>query len=103
MSVVEISELVGLITTGLGLVAAIVGWVRTLILNIRDKKLQKYVEQLMIEAEATNLVGEQKKDYVLTGLLQYAKEIGGNLNTLIDKASKYIEECIDFSKKINAK
>lgn len=103
MSVAEISELVGLIATGLGLVAAIIGWVRTLILNLREKKLEKYVEELMIEAEQSQLTGDLKREYVLTGIIKYAKIIGGNLNTLIDKASKYIEECIAFSKKINSK
>lgn len=103
MTITEISELVGLIAVGLGLIGSIVGWVSTLVKNIREKKLQKYVEMLMVEAEKSNLTGDQKREYVLTGLLHYAKELGGNLNAIIDKASAYIEDCIDFSKKINAK
>ena len=103
MSVAEISELVGLIVAGVGLIGTIVGWVKTLITNAREKKLQKYIEELMIEAEQSELSGEKKKEYVLFKLVAYIQEIGGNAEKLIKQASDYIEKCIDFSKKVNSK
>ena len=100
MSIEEISLLIGLIASGLGLIATIIGWVKTAITQIKEKKLQKLIEEKMIEAEGKNLNGKEKKIYVVAQVIDYCKDYSKEMT---DKISAYIEECIDFSKKVNAK
>lgn len=100
MTILEISELVGLIATGIGLVASILGWVNSVRMKLKEKKLKERVKELMVEIEGSQLSGAEKKQYVLMQLL---KEYKGNLDEITTKAGAYIEECIAFSKKINHK
>ena len=100
MNIEEISLLIGLIASGLGLIASIIGWVRTAVNYIKEKKLQKLVEEKMVEAESKNLNGQEKKLYVVSQVIDLFKDYSKGMT---EKVSAYIEECIDFSKKVNAK
>ena len=101
MTVAEISELVALITSILGLVGMVVAYVRKVYKTIKEKDLKKFIEEQMAIAERTEISGKEKLVMVLSaieeryGLKEFVK---------IEKVAKdYIEECIDFSKKVNSK
>lgn len=101
MNVAQISELVGLITALLGLIGMVVAYVRKVYKTIKEKNLKTFIEEQMIIAENTNLTGKEKWLMVVSaveeryGLKEFVK---------IEKQAKdYIEECIEFSKKINNK
>ena len=98
MSIAEISELVGLIATGLGLVAMVVAYVKKIVSDIKTKKLHAFIEEKMIEAENKDISGTMKLAYVLNEL---CGEYGGDYKKIETKAKEYIEECIYFSKQIN--
>ena len=100
MSIAEISELIGLIATGAGLIVAIIGWVKTIIKNIKEKKLEQLVKQFMAEAEVKYTDGKERKAYVVMKVTEYFKN---NSAEMVDKIGNYVEECIDFSKKVNNK
>lgn len=100
MTMLEISELVGLVATSIGLIASIIGWVNSVRKKLKDKKLKTRIEELMIEIEGSQLSGIEKKQYVLMQLL---KEYKGNLDEITRQASDYIEQLIAFSKKVNHK
>lgn len=99
MTVEEISLLVGLIATGVSLLGSII----KIIKDIKENSLKKLIEKLMVEAEKQNLTGDEKKNYVVNGVKEYAKKYAILGKDLFTKVSNYIEECIDFSKNINAK
>lgn len=96
MSVAEIIELIGIIITGAGLVFAIIKWVK----ELKDKELKRLTEEYMKIAEESGKTGAEKKAWVLTQVL---KAIGTEAKSKADMVSNYIEDCIDFSKKINHK
>jgi hypothetical protein len=102
MSITEIIELVGLIITGLGLLGSIVAYVLRIVKDVKTKKLQKLIEQYMAEAEKSPACtsGATKLMYVLKSLYN---DYGKDYEKIEDSAKAYIEECIDFSKKVNAK
>ena len=100
MTILEISELVGLIATGLGLVATIVAYVKKIISDIKTKKLYAFLDQKIIEAESKNISGVLKLSWVIQELYG---EYGKDANDIVEQAKAYIEECIDFSKKVNSK
>lgn len=99
MSIAEITELVGLISTGLGLIGMIVAYVKKTIKELKEKKLKELIEQLMADVEVLAISGDLKKSKVLAEV--QAKF--GEGKDIYEKASAYIEECIEFSKKINHK
>ena len=103
MSLQEIELLVSLIATGVGLLATAISFIIKVIKDIKEKKLQKLIEQLMIEAEKIGMSGKEKKKYVIDGVLEYGKAYYFNAKTIVEKVSVYIEECIAFSKQINSK
>ena len=97
MSIAEISELVGLVITGVGLIVSIV----KLIKELKDKKLKALIEKYMAEAEKVDeWNGVAKKTYVIKCVLN---DLGKWTEEKSQEISKYIEECIEFSKKINFK
>ena len=100
MSIAEISELIGLIATGAGLIVAIIGWVKTVIKNIKEKKLEQLTKQFMAEAEVKYSDGKERQAYVVMKVTEYFKNTSV---AMIEKIEKYIKECIDFSKKVNYK
>ena len=100
MSITELAELIGLISAGVALLATIFGWVRTIINNIKDKKFKALVEEYMAEAEEKFTDGLTKKTYVIEKVIEH---YGKDVKDIKDKASDYIEKCIDFSKKVNNK
>lgn len=100
MSIAEISELIGLIATGFGLIVAVVGWVKTIIKDIKDKKLKALIEEYMAQAEKISQDGATKKIFVITNVLENIKD---KSKGMVEKIEAYIEKCIDFSKKVNAK
>ena len=96
MSVAVISELVGLIITGVGLVFSIIKWVK----ELKEKDLKKIIEDEMVKAEEMGMSGEQKLKCVITVLYEI---YGKGFKKHEEKAKAYIEECVAFSKKINNK
>lgn len=102
MSITEIIELVGLIITGLGLVGTAIAYVLRIVKDIKEKTLKARIEQYMAEAEKspTCTSGATKLMYVLHCL--YA-DYGKDFEKIEGQAKEYIEECIDFSKKVNSK
>ena len=96
MTIAEISELIGLIITGVGLIFTLVKWIK----ELKDKKLKELIEKYMIEAEKSGQSGVAKKTFVIASVIQ---ELKISSQGKIDSISKYIEDCIDFSKKINNK
>lgn len=102
MSITEIIELVGLIITGLGLIGSIVAYVLRIVKDIKEKKLKARIEQYMAEAEKSPTCdsGAKKLMYVLHCLYG---DYGKDYEKIEEQAKSYIEECIDFSKKINSK
>ena len=101
MTITEISELVGLIATGFGLIVSIFVYVRRVFKDIKEKKLKAFIEEKIIEAEKrSDLNGSQKLVYVLSCLYE---EYGKEYDKIIDNSKEYIEECIEFSKKVNNK
>jgi len=101
MSVAEISELVGLITALLGLCGMIVAYVRKVYKTIKEKNLKVFIEEQMTIAEQTEMNGKEKLVLVLSAL---EKRYGLKEFIKIEKEAKdYIEECIEFSKKVNSK
>ena len=101
MTIAEISELVGLITACLGLIGMVVAYVRKVYNTIKEKNLKTFIEEQMIIAETTESSGKEKLCYVLNalekryGLKEFLK--------IEEQAKSYIEECIEFSKKVNHK
>ena len=67
MTIAEISELVGLIATGLALCGTIFAYVKKVVKDIKDKKLKALVEKYMAEAEQSPACknGAEKLMYVL--------------------------------------
>lgn len=96
MSIAEISELVGLITTAVAFIVSIIGWFK----ERKWNKVKSFIEEKMIEAEKQELSGTNKLKYVL---LACKEEYGKVFEHLESKVRAYIEECIQFSKKINHK
>ena len=96
MSTAEIIELIGIIITGLGLVFALIKWIK----ELKDKKIKELTEEYMIIAEDIGKTGAEKKAWVITRVLE---ALGTQAKEKADIVSKYIEDCIDFSKKINGK
>lgn len=96
MSIAEISELVGLIITGVGFVISTIKWIK----ELKEKELKKDIEEFMDEAEKTTLNSATKLRYVI---LKLSEKYGDKFKKMEEKAKSYIEECIDFSKKINYK
>lgn len=99
MSIEEIKLLIGLITEGLALIASIVIFGRKLYNSLRDKKLKAFIKEAMVEVEKNGLAGAIKKMQVL----EKVAEKFGEGKAIYEKADKYIEDCIDFSKKVNNK
>lgn len=101
MTVAQISELVGLITACLGLVGMIVAYVKKVYSNIKEKNLKVFIEEQMAIAEKTETNGKEKLCYVLNALEQrYGLK---EFLKIEQQAKDYIEECIEFSKKVNHK
>lgn len=100
MTIQEISLLVSLIATGLGLLGTIFAYIKRIVKDIKTKKLHAFIEREMAKAESEgNLNGATKLLYVLNSLYT---EYGREYAHIEEEAKKYIEECIDFSKKINS-
>ena len=97
MSITEISELVGLIITGIGFIISFVKWIKA---NNLAKMKSFIEEQMTIAEKQEGLSGAKKLNYVL---LSCQEKYGKSFISLEDKIKSYIEECIDFSKKINSK
>ena len=101
MTIAEITELVGLISACLGLVGMVVAYVRKVYTNIKEKNLKTFIEEQMAIAEMTETNGKEKLCYVLNALEQrYGLK---EFLKIEEKAKDYIEECIEFSKKVNHK
>lgn len=102
MTITEIAELVGLIATGLGLIASVVAYVRKVVKDIKEKRLQALIEKYMAEAEKSPACknGAEKLMYVLHSLYS---DYGKEYEKIEGQAKSYIEECIKFSKEINCK
>lgn len=96
MSVAEIIELVGIVITGLGLIFAIVKWVK----ELKEKKLKELTEEYMKIAEEIGKTGAEKKAWVITRVLE---ALGTQAKSKAEMIGNYIEDCIDFSKKISGK
>lgn len=89
-----ISDIINIVMLCIALISAIVA----LIKSILDGGIKKFVQEKMIEAEATGLSGSEKLEYVLNAVKKKYK-----LNSLVEIAKKVIESFIDFSKKVNKK
>ena len=76
----------------------LLGTIFGLIKSIVNGNLKKFVEEKMAEAEATGKTGAEKYNYVINAVKEKYK-LGG----FISLAKKFIEELIDFSKKVNSK
>lgn len=101
MTIAEITELVGLISACIGLVGMVVAYVRKVYTNIKEKNLKTFIEEQMAIAEQTETNGKEKLCYVLNALEQrYGLK---EFLKIENQAKDYIEECIEFSKKINHK
>jgi len=96
MSIAEISELVGLIGTLIAFIVSVIGWFK----EKKWTKIKSFIEEKMIEAEKQELSGSNKLKYVL---LACKEEYGKTFERLESSIRGYIEECINFSKKINHK
>jgi len=101
MSITEIKELIALISTSIGLIVMVVAYVKKVYTNIKEKNLKAFIEEQMVIAEKTEINGKEKLVMVLSALeerygLKEFRKIEG-------KAKDYIEECIEFSKKVNSK
>ena len=99
MSIEEIKLLIGLIAEGVALVGTIIAFGKNLLNKIKEAKLKTFVEEAMIQVESLAISGELKKTKVLE---EVCKKFGES-KEIYEKAGKYIEECIYFSKKINNK
>ena len=101
MTIAQISELIGLITACIGLVGMIVAYVKKVYKTIKEKDLKTFIEEQMAIAEKTEKTGREKLLFVLSALEQrYGLK---DFNKIKDEAQNYIEDCIEFSKKINSK
>ena len=102
MTISEIVELIGLIATGLGLIASIIAYVSKIVKDIKEKKLKARIEQYMAEAEQSPAChsGAEKLMYVLRSLYS---DYGKDYEKIEEEAKAYIEECVKFSKEINYK
>lgn len=97
MSITEISELVGLIITGIGFIVSAIEWVKAKNLA----KMKAFIEEQMIIAEKQEgLSGTKKLNYVL---LSCQEKYGKSFISKENEIKAYIEECIQFSKKVNSK
>jgi len=99
MSMNEIYLLLGLIAEGVALVGTIVAFGKKIYNYLKDKKLKQLVEEAMADVEVLAISGDLKKVKVL----EKVTAVFGEGKGIYDKASAYIEECIEFSKKINHK
>lgn len=99
MSIAEISELVGLITTGLGLICMVIAYIKKVHKLVKEKKLKQLIEETMADVEVLAVSGDIKKMKVLGKVV----ELYGESADIYKFADNYIEECIEFSKKINHK
>lgn len=99
MSIAEISELAGLITTGLGLIGMAIAYIKKVRKVIKEAKIKQLVEETMADVEVLAISGDLKKMKVLERVVA----VFGEGADIYKKASDYIEECIEFSKKINNK
>lgn len=91
MSIHEIIELVGLIISVLALIGSIV-------YSIIKGKLKDFIIEKMEEAEALELGGQEKLNYVLEAIKEKYK-----IAKIILNSQKFIEKVIAISKKINFK
>lgn len=99
MSMNEIYLLLGLIAEGVALVGTIVAFGKKIYNYLKDKKLKQLVEEAMADVEVLAISGDLKKVKVL----ERVTAVFGEGKGIYEKASSYIEECIEFSKKINHK
>jgi len=99
MSMNEIYLLLGLIAEGVALVGTIVAFGKKIYKRIKELKMEKLIEEAMADVEVLAISGELKKMKVL----ERVTAVFGEGKEIYDKASAYIEECIEFSKKINHK
>lgn len=99
MTVQEISMLVGLIAEGVALVGTIIAFGKKLYKRIKEIKMEKLIEEAMADVEVLAVSGDVKKMKVLERVIA----VFGEGKDIKEKADKYIEECIEFSKKINHK
>ena len=99
MSVQELSLLIGLIAEGVALVGTIVAFAKKVIKSIKETKLKQLIEETMADVEVLAVSGDIKK----TKVLERVVKVYGESAEIYKKASDYIEECIEFSKKINHK
>lgn len=90
----QVSMIIGLISLAVGLIGTIIGWV----ISIRKGQLKTFVEEMMMEAEAKQMTGEQKLNYVLEKVKEKYKVLA-----FIESARQFVEELIKFSKKVNHK
>lgn len=90
----SLDTIITLIIAGISLIATIVGWV----VEIRKGNLKKFVEEKMAEAEESGKDGKEKLNYVLEEVKAKYK-----VKAFVDLAKKFIEDLIDFSKKVNGK
>jgi len=99
MTMEEIGLLIGLISTGVGLIGTLYAFAMRIVKDVKEKKLHALIEKAMIDAEQRDLNGVEKLMCVLNVL---ENEYGKDYGKIESNAKKYIEECIDFSKKVNS-
>jgi len=99
MTMNEIYLLLGLIAEGVALVGTIVAFGRKIYKRIKELKIEKFVEEAMADVEVLAISGDLKKLKVL----ERVTAVFGEGKDIYEKASSYIEDCIEFSKKINHK
>lgn len=104
----NIKELIAVLSSCAGLLAAVTGFLIPLIKNVKAKnrlsalnKLSAVLQSLIVEAEQfANFSGEEKKAYVLTKASRYAMNNGIIFDE--QKAAAELENIVELSKKVNA-
>lgn len=108
MNIENIKMYISFLTPILGLICTTAIFLQK---TVKNKKLKKVLEKteeitkniipLIKEAEKlTNYSGEEKKEYVITRLQQYA--ISNNIDLDLEYISSRIEELIELTKVVNA-
>ena len=90
----QIETIITLIILGATILIGVLGIVLALVRG----EMKKFIETKMIEAEALELSGEKKLEYVLVAVKEKYKVL-----EIVMNVRKFIEHIIALSKKINVK
>lgn len=106
----DIGAIIGLVSAGLALLSAAVGLgfklytvCKELVKDKNWAKIMKIALTAMETAEKTGASGADKKAQVIEAVKAACDEMGVNAAPFMDDLSKYIDEIIDVTKKVNVK